>query len=114
MLTDMMKYDKIDRATETLRRADIALAAFSRELADIHLPRVQRVEIGQLMRTFDVWFDNFFSDMAARSRIENAARRVAHALSQVEQALAALAQKGRDIAGETDALDARREQLLLP
>ena len=113
MLTDMMKYDKVDRATETLRRADLALAAFSRELADVNLPQVHGVQVDAMMRTFDVWFDNIFSDMAVRSRIEDAARRVAQALSQVEQALSALQQKGRDIAKELAELDARREELLL-
>ncbi len=113
MLTDMMKYDKVDRATATLRRADLALAAFSRELADVNLPQVHGVQVDAMMRTFDVWFDNIFSDMAVRSRIEDAARRVAQALSQVEQALSALQQKGRDIAKEMAALDARREELLV-
>lgn len=113
MLTDMMKYEKVDRATEALRRADLALASFSRELADVHLPQVQGVQVDQMMRTFDVWFDNIFSDMAVRSRIEDARRRVGYAIGQVEQALAALGQKGSDMAAELAALDARREQLLL-
>lgn len=113
MLTDMMKYEKVDRATETLRRADLALAAFSRELADVHLPSVQGVQVDQMMRTFDVWFDNIFSDMAVRSRIEDAARRVDHALHQVKQALAALERKGGEITREMATLDARREELLV-
>ena len=113
MLTDMVKYDKVDRATETLRRADMALAAFSRELADVDLPQVRGVQVDQMMRTFDVWFDNIFSDMAVRSRIEDASRRVVQALHQVEQALAALEQKGAAVSRELTGLDARREQLLL-
>jgi hypothetical protein len=113
MLTDMMKYDKVDRATETLRRADLALAAFSRELADVNLPRVQGVQVDQMTRTFDVWFDNIFSDMAVRSRIEDAARRVAQAMHQVQQAMAVLEEKGREAAREAAGLDTRREQLLL-
>jgi hypothetical protein len=113
LLTDMMKYDKVDRATETLRRADLALASFSRELADVSLPAVQGVQVDQMMRTFDVWFDNIFSDMAVRARIEDARRKVEHALTQVQQALAALAEKGQAVAAELAALDTRREQLLL-
>ena len=113
LLTDMMKYDNVDRATEALRRADLALTAFSRELADVDLPQVQGVQVDQMMRTFDVWFDNIFSDMAVRSRIQDASRRVEHALRQVEQALAALGEKGRDIARELADLDTRREDLLI-
>ena len=40
--------------------------------ADVHLP-VRGVQVDQMMRTFDVWFDNIFSDMAVRSRIQDAA-----------------------------------------
>lgn len=113
MLTDMMKYDKVDRATSTLRRADHALAAFSAELADADLPPVQGVRVDQIMRTFDVWFDNIFSDMAVRSRIGEAADRVAAAQHQVRQALTVLADKGREIRAELAALEAERERLIL-
>jgi hypothetical protein len=113
LITDMVKYDRVDRATETLRRADLALASFTRELADVDLPAVGGVRVEQMMRTFDVWFDNIFSDMAVRSRIEDAARRVAQAIEQVEQALAVLAEKGRGIERELVDLDSRRERLLV-
>jgi hypothetical protein len=113
LITDMVKYDRVDRATETLRRADLALASFTRELADVDLPSVGGVRVEQMMRTFDVWFDNIFSDMAVRSRIEDAARRVAQAIEQVEQALAVLAEKGRGIERELVDLDSRRERLLV-
>jgi hypothetical protein len=113
LLTDMVKYDRVDRATETLRRADLALADFSRELADVDLPAVGGVRVEQMMRTFDVWFDNIFSDMAVRSRIEDTARRVAQSITQVEQTLGALAEKRRTIERELAELDARRERLLV-
>jgi hypothetical protein len=113
LLTDMMKYDKVDQATETLRHADLALAAFSRELADVDLPAVGGVRVEQMMRTFDVWFDNIFSDLAVRARIEDTAHRVAQAIDQVERALAALADKGRAVERELADLDARRERLLV-
>jgi predicted nucleic acid-binding Zn-ribbon protein len=113
LLTDMMKYDKVDQATETLRRADLALAAFSRELADVDLPAVGGVRVEQMMRTFDVWFDNVFSDLAVRARIEDAAHRVTQATDQVERALGALAEKGRAIERELADLDDRRQQLLV-
>ncbi|HSJ20284.1 MAG TPA: hypothetical protein VK964_06895 [Nocardioidaceae bacterium] len=113
LLTDMMKYDKVDRATETLRHADLALTAFSRELADVDLPAVGGVRVEEMMRTFDVWFDNIFSDLAVRARIEDTARRVAQAIDHVERALGALADKGRAIEQELAELDTRREQLLV-
>lgn len=113
LVTDMIKYQKVDEATALVRQADQALAAFSRELADVDLPQVNGVQVDQMMRTFDVWFDNIFSDMAVRARIADARQRVGDAVQQVDQALAALAQRGRDIEAELARLRARREQLLL-
>lgn len=113
LMTDMIKYQKVDEATALVRQADQALAAFSRELADVDLPQVTGVQVDQMMRTFDVWFDNIFSDMAVRSRIDDARNRVGAALQQVDQALAALAQKGRGVESELARLQSRREQLLL-
>ena len=113
MLTDMMKYDKLDRVTALVRQADIALGGFSRELADVGIEAVDGVRIDGLTRTFDVWFDNFFSDMAVRSRIAEAEQRVAATLTGVAQILDRLADQGRGIAAEIGALDAERERLLL-
>jgi chromosome segregation ATPase len=112
LLTDMMKYDKVNQATEALRRADGALTRFSRELADVALPSVQGVQVDQLMRTFDVWFDNIFSDLAVRSRIQDAGQRVSGAIVQVERALTALAERGHELQRELAELDRRREELV--
>ncbi|HET6625199.1 MAG TPA: hypothetical protein VFG63_02310 [Nocardioidaceae bacterium] len=112
MLSDMAKYDKMDRATELLRRADLALGRFSRELADVGMTAVGGVQVDTMTRTFDMFFDNIFTDMAVRSRIQDAARRAAGADQAVRQALGRLEQTGRDIGARLTALDERREQLL--
>lgn len=113
MFTDLMKYQKVDQATDAVRQADFALARFSHELADLSLDGVASVEVDTLMRTFDVWFDNIFSDLAVRSRIQDATDRVGRAAQQVELALHVVADKGRALQAELAELDRRREQLLL-
>lgn len=113
LLTDMMKYDKLDQVAGTLREADHALAAFSRELADLQLVGVGGVQVDGLTRTFDVFFDNIFTDLAVRSRIQEAEVRVGQALNAVEHALNALTERGHGYAAELAGLDARREELLL-
>jgi hypothetical protein len=109
----MVKYQRLDQATELLRRADLSLRSFSRELADVGLAGVGGVEIGSMTRTFDVFFDNIFSDMAVRSRIQEASNRVSWALQAVQQALATLESAGRERAREIADLDERREHALL-
>lgn len=112
MLSDIAKYNKMDDATEVLHRADVALGAFSRELADVGLAAVRGVQIDNMTRTFDIFFDNIFTDMAVRARIQDASAKVAEAGQSVRQVLAQLEQTGRDITSELADLDAQRAQLL--
>ncbi len=112
LLSDMAKYDKIDQATEVLRRADLALTSFSQELADVGLPAMGSVRIDDMTRAFDIFFDNIFSDMAVRSRIQNAGRQVEDSLRAVHAVLSGLGSKGQEIAQELSQLDARREEML--
>ncbi|HSE70893.1 MAG TPA: hypothetical protein VLA97_09055 [Nocardioidaceae bacterium] len=112
MFTDMAKYAKLDRASEVLRHADAALQAFSRELADVGLAAVPTVQVDSMTRTFDVFFDNVFTDMAVRHRIQQTSAQVAQAAHCVAQALGALQQSGREIREQVTALDEERERLL--
>lgn len=112
LLSDMAKYDRLDRATEMLRRADLALKEFSCELADVGLPAMDSIRIDDMTRAFDIFFDNIFSDMAVRSRIQGAGRQVEDSLRAVHQVLLGLEDRGRAIVAELVALDARRAELL--
>ena len=112
MLTDMVKYDKLDQVAGVLRQADLALGRFSRELADVGQSPVQGVQIDGLTRTFDVFFDNLFSDLAVRSRIQEASARVESGLAAVGQVLDRLQQRGEQIQREQAELDERRQRLL--
>lgn len=112
-LTDMMKYDRLDEVSVVLGHADLALRRFSRELADLRLAGVSAVNVDGLTRTFDVFFDNIFSDLAVRSRIQEAESRVGHTRERVEHLLRGLADRGRRITGELEDLERRREEILL-
>ncbi len=113
MFTDMMKYDRLDQVADVLRRADHCLGLFSRELADLRIAGVEAVRVDGMTRTFDVFFDNIFSDMAVRSRIREADGRVRQAAAAVSSTLAGLTDRGREIAEDLARLATEREELLL-
>ena len=112
MFTDAMKYDRLDQVGQDLRQADAALRTFTNELADVHLPAVQALELDGLTTTFDVWFDNVFSDWAVRERIVQAQGRVDEALAQVTAALDRLGARGHEIRARLGALAEERARLL--
>jgi hypothetical protein len=113
LLTDMMKYDRLDQVTATLHGADLALGSFSRELADVGIAAVAGVQVDGMTRAFDIFFDNIFTDMAVRSRIQDAQQRVAGTLASVDRTLTALQDQGRSLAESAVRLGDEREQLLL-
>jgi hypothetical protein len=110
--TDLMKYEQLDRVGDALRRADTELGAFTREMADLRLAGVDAVDLDGMTRAFDVFFDNIFSDLQVRSRIQDASRRVAQALTKFDLALQDLSTRRRQIVDELAGLAAQRDRAL--
>ena len=92
LFSSLMKHDRIDDAESYMRAVDAALDRLRRELADIRMEgaALGGVGVSDLNRTLDVWFDNFFSDMAVQSRLNDADHRldtIGEALVAVRRAL---------------------------
>ena len=112
LFTDAMKYDKLDQVGRTLQQADAALRLFSTELADVHLPAVEALDIDRLTSTFDVWFDNIFTDWAVRDRIIDAQGKVEQAVGKVKATLDTISARRTEIAARLGVLAEERERLL--
>lgn len=113
LFTSMVKHQRLDEVAGQLRQADAALQAFTRELADLRLEGIEAVNISPMMRTFDVWFDNIFTDLAVRRRIIEAQDRVADTSSRVDDVLHRLQRRGQAIRDELASLAQERERLLV-
>ena len=94
LFSSLIKHDRIDEAESCMRAVDDALNSLRRELADVHVDgaTIGGVGVTDLTRTLDVWFDNFFSDLAVQSRLKSADQRldaIGEALVAVRRALQA-------------------------
>ncbi len=112
LITDMMKYDKIDKAAQLMRSADGALVHLSRELADVGVAGVGGIGITELSRGMDVWFDNIFSDWAVRDRIIDAAARVNELGGWVNQMITYLTGQRTGVEDQIRALVDERNRLI--
>lgn len=112
MISDVVKYDKLDAAARVMRQADAALGVLAQELADVGIGAVGEVGISSMTRTFDVFFDNIFSDWAVKSRIQEAAGRVHHLRQGVAQTGRELDRRTAEARGALDALARERAGLL--
>ena len=92
LFSSLVKHNRIDDAEGFMRAIDAALDRLRRELADVRIEgaALGGVGVSDLNRTLDVWFDNFFSDMAVQSRLNDADHRldtIGEALVSVRRAL---------------------------
>ena len=112
LVTDAIKYDRMDQASRALREADERLRRLRVELADVDLSGVPEVGVDALLQTFDIWFDNIFSDWSVRSRITDALAAATRARDDVQQVAGVLRGRRDEVEAETALLTARRTQIL--
>ena len=96
LVSSSIKHDRIDAAGRSHRAAQDALVDLARELADVESVAGLRADLGisPTARTFDVWFDNIFSDLSVRSSIKDSQVRVDTAVASVREAMQRLTVRG--------------------
>jgi hypothetical protein len=113
MMGDMLKYERMDRAQELLHHADQALRWLARELADVGMrPVINGLRVDGLTRTFDMFFDNIFTDWSVRNRIGQAAQQTEQATRLVHDVRQRLVAQDRELGFTVERLAAERERLL--
>ncbi len=69
-LLDMMKYDKINQAEDKMSQLEQVLENYKKELKDLSLDTHLNYEtFSSMNKTFDIFFDNFFSDWNTKEKI---------------------------------------------
>lgn len=116
LIADTMKYDRVRAAEDLLRAADRALERLATELADVDgaATTTTRLEVSAMTRTFDMWFDNIFSDSSVRSRVIEVHDRTRDVLDAVRATGRSLEQRRAALAQQEAEAVAQRERLLVP
>ncbi len=113
LVGDMVKYDRMDQAQRELRDADESLRHLAVELAGVGSGAVVGpLNVDGFTRTFDVWFDNVFSDWSVRSRISEAVAQVDAAADAVDRLRRDLRDRERALAVQQESLVAERDRVL--
>jgi hypothetical protein len=70
LITSMVKHDHINRASAFIKDASDKAKLLNRELLDLKVYlEIEHFEIDAFSRTFDVFFDNIFSDLSIQEEI---------------------------------------------
>ena len=89
-LSSYIKRGKMNRAQESINRADRALKVFSQELSDVESVADINVNTHDLLGLADLLYENFFVDYLMQGRIKTAKKQVGDAIQAVETALSEL------------------------
>lgn len=113
MISSVIKHDRIDDAKGAMTRVSRALEHAHAELADVKLalanPALARTDD---WRTFDIWFDNFWSDWATQSRISDSLDGVRRLRADLGRMAVKLTEVRTRVQEEKAAADAERAALL--
>ncbi len=91
LFTDFMKHSKIKDVKAYLEDAKKELKIFRRELKDVRICLNLDLEISDLLKITDFFFDNPVSDYLVQSKINETREQVDEAILQVESILSNLA-----------------------
>lgn len=85
VITHIAKYSYIDDAQDTFHHLTAQLKVLQSELADVHNIAVpQFSEISSTQRAIDFWFDNVFTDLSVRDRIQDNAFEIYRLIDRIK------------------------------
>ncbi len=114
MIANAIKHDRIDQAAQAAREADRRLGALRSDLAELGglEPTAPRLEISSGFRFADIFFNNFFTDLAVGRQIRDAQDTVDRSVEQVRALRDRLGDQKDWVTERLGAMDAERGRLL--
>lgn len=71
VLTDLVKYHKLNKASDSMNEINYLMQKLSRELGSLEIPNDYRMQLGGFLTFADFFFDGVFVDAYMTSKIMN-------------------------------------------
>ena len=95
-LSSIAKHSKIEDATENLHKVSYLIESFNKELKDVYVnTEVLDVNISSFTKTFDIFFDNIFSDISVQNEINGGIERVVNLKAKINNVMNNLEERKR-------------------
>lgn len=111
--SDMAKYGSMDEAKRKFRNLQTILRQYSKELRDLNLNLDISLDIGGGLQFADFFFDNIFTDIMARNRIEDMKRQIQNVRTDVMAYHEIIKRKERSLRSELEARKSKAEDLII-
>jgi hypothetical protein len=115
MIASSIKHERMDEAAQAATAADQRLAVLRDELADIPgagAGTAPQLALGNGTRFADVWFDNFFTDLAVADRIRQAQQQVSDSAGAVQMLRGRLTARAGQTRARLSEIQSERRGLL--
>ncbi|MDO9455926.1 hypothetical protein [Nocardioides sp.] len=109
---DRLKYEALETADDLIGDANAAIARLRDRLEAEGLAGADRIETGGSSRTWDTWFDNWWTDSRVRDEIDGTSAQVSSTRGRVDDLVGVLEQRLATVDDELRTLRARRIELL--
>ncbi|ABX41099.1 coiled-coil domain-containing protein [Lachnoclostridium phytofermentans] len=98
LISDLIKYNKIDNAVEIVSQLQSATDRMNKELKDVKVAFDSNLnQIDGSTRFFDIAFDNIFTDWSVRNKLSSNVEELTRYCSKVEALLASLRNEKRSV-----------------
>lgn len=114
ILSHMAKYDHIDNAEEEFNRLSIQLKDLQKELLDIEIVDTPEITwIDSTTRAIDFWFDNIFTDMNVRSKIQKDSEQIRDLYKKLENIISVIERKRGEAEIALKEIENRKNELII-
>lgn len=93
----IIKRDYIRTAQKQSQEADMNVQRFERELKDVFIEKVDIINIEDFSLTFDILFDNIFTDFSTKNRIKSSLLSIQSTIASVETIINQLKQRQTEL-----------------
>ena len=113
LVADLGKYSAMEDAQQAIEALHTQLLRFRTELTDVAPEANISLDIPAFYRFADVFWDNFFTDLAALDRIQSAAEQARNTRAQLDAMLRSLRIRLTELEQIRESLKEERDQLIL-
>ena len=86
-LVDLYKWRKLDQSNEELQKLQAKLSRFQDECHDVEKLKIPQLDISMSLQFFDIGFDNIFSDVMVKNKLDQLQSELYELKEQIEAIL---------------------------
>jgi len=108
MISTYVKHGHVDDAKAHIHNANRLLTQFQKELSDLQRTISIDIDIGDMLKLADYWFDGLIADWIVQGRIQNAQDQTLNAISRIHDMIERLERERSLAAAELEQLQKER------